>query len=88
MPDELSLRQVVDDDDLEFLEKTAAVLGITAEQLAKQLIERRIVEKTKPKSMSGTIQAFRKAYSPPRPAPDEGLKSAVTQITGTKKPTV
>ena len=91
MPDEnsdVSLRQIADKEDIEFLENAAAGLGITVEQLAKELIERRIVAKTRPKTMSGPIQAFRRAYMPTRRKPDEGLKSAVTQITNTKKPTV
>lgn len=85
--DDLSLRQLADDEDIELLRQAAKELGITPEQLAKELIEKHIVARTRPKTMSGTIQPFRRPYSPARAKPDEGLKSEVTQIAATKKPT-
>jgi len=72
---ELSLRQIADFEDIEFLEQAAAELGITPQQLAKELIERHIVARTRPKTMKGTVQAFRRPYNPARAKPDEGLKS-------------
>ena len=85
--DDLSLRQIADEEDIELLRLAAKELGITPGQLAKQLIEKLIVVRTRPPTMSGTIQAFRRPYSPARVKPDEGLKSEVTQIAATKKPT-
>jgi EAL domain-containing protein (putative c-di-GMP-specific phosphodiesterase class I) len=73
--DDLSLRQIADEEDIELLRQEAQALGITPEQLAKELIERHIVARTRPKTMTGTIQPFRRTYSPARPKPDEGLKS-------------
>lgn len=72
---ELSLRQIADVDDIEFLEQAAAAQGITTQQLAKDLIERHIVARTRPKTMPGTVQPFRKPYQPARAKPDEGLNS-------------
>lgn len=85
--DDLSLRQIADEEDIELLRLAAKELGITPGQLAKQLIEKLIVVRTRPPTMPGTIQPFRRAYSSARAKPDEGLKSEVTQIARTKKPT-
>lgn len=72
---EMSLRQIADVDDILFLEQAAAARGITTQQLVKELIEHHIVARTRPKTMSGTVQPFRKPYQPARAKPDEGLKS-------------
>jgi len=72
---ELSLRQVADFEDIKFLEQAAAELGITPQQLAKELIERHIVARTRPKTMQGTVHTFRRPYNQARAKPDEGLKS-------------
>jgi EAL domain-containing protein (putative c-di-GMP-specific phosphodiesterase class I) len=75
---DLSLRQLADVEDIQFLEQAAAELGISPQQLAKELIERHIVARTRPKTMSGTVQPFRRAYKPAKAKPDEGLKSEDT----------
>ncbi|MGY2183308.1 hypothetical protein [Pseudomonas agarici] len=74
-PCDLSLRQIADVDDIHFLEQAAAEQGITTQQLVKELIERHIVARTRPKTMTGTVQPFRRPYNPARAKPDEGLKS-------------
>lgn len=71
----LLLRQIADEEDIQFLSEVADHLGIPVEQLAKERIEKLIVTRTRPKTMSGTVQPFRRAYSPPRDRPDEGLNS-------------
>lgn len=76
--DELSLRQLADEKDIELLRQAAKELGITPEQLAKEMIEKHIVARTRPKTMSGTIQPFRRPYSPAKAKPHEGLKSEDT----------
>lgn len=76
--DDLSLRQIADEEDIELLRQEAKTLGITPEQLAKEMIEKHIVARTRPKTMPGTIQPFRKSYSPAKAKPDEGLKSEDT----------
>lgn len=73
--DDLSLGQLADEGEIELLRQVAKELGITPEQLAKELIEKHIVERTRPKTMTGTIQPFRRPYSPAKAKPDEGLKS-------------
>lgn len=73
--DDLSLRQIADEEDIELLQQEAKALGMTPEQLAKEMIERHIVARTRPKTMPGTIQPFRRPYSPAKAKPDEGLKS-------------
>ncbi|MFI8643860.1 hypothetical protein ACIGJK_03520 [Pseudomonas iridis] len=72
---DLSLGQLADAEDIQFLEQAAAELGITPQQLVKELIERHIVARTRPKTMPGTVQPFRRPYNPARAKPDEGLKS-------------
>ncbi|CAI8994270.1 hypothetical protein [Pseudomonas sp. IT-P218] len=72
---ELLLRQIADVDDIKFLEEVATMLGIPIEQLAKERIEKLIVTRTRPKTMTGTVQPFRRPYSHPKSRADEGLKS-------------
>lgn len=71
----LLLEQIADEEDIQFLREAAAELGIPVEQLAKEKIEKLIVTRTRPKTMSGTVQSFRRPYQGARPRPDEGLKS-------------
>jgi hypothetical protein len=72
---ELLLRQIADVDDIKFLEEVATMLGIPIEQLAKERIEKLIVTRTRPKTMAGTVQPFRRPYSAAKGRADEGLKS-------------
>ena len=72
---ELLLRQIADEDDIKFLGEVATSLGIPIEQLAKERIEKLIVTRTRPKTMTGTVQPFRRPYSPPKVRADKGLKS-------------
>ncbi|MCK8669422.1 hypothetical protein M1M11_31550 [Pseudomonas azerbaijanoccidens] len=74
-PCDLFLQQIADVEDIQFLEQAAAERGITTQQLVKELIERHIVARTRPKTMQGTVQPFRRPYNPARAKPDEGLKS-------------
>jgi len=71
---ELSLRQIADDEDLQFLVEAAAQLGIPVEQLTKEAIEKHIADRTRPKTMKGTVQAFRLPYRPSKARTDKGLK--------------
>jgi hypothetical protein len=78
MPDNQSgllLKQIADEDDIQFLSEVAECLGIPIEQLAKERIEKLIVTRTRPKTMTGTVQPFRRPYSPPKVRADQGLKS-------------
>lgn len=72
---ELLLEQIADEKDIQFLKEAAAELGIPVEQLVKEKMEKHIVQRTRPKTMSGTVQPFRRPYSPSKHRPDEGLKS-------------
>lgn len=71
----LLLEQIADEEDIQFLREAAAELGIPVAQLAKERIEKLIVTRTRPKTMSGTVQPFRRTYQGAKPRPDEGLKS-------------
>jgi hypothetical protein len=70
---DLLLRQIADEEDIQFLTEAAAELGIPVQQLVKEKIEKHIVQRTRPKTMSGTVQPFRRPYSSSKPRPDEGL---------------
>lgn len=72
---ELLLRQIADEEEIQFLSEAAAQLGIPIEQLTKETIEKHITDRTRPKTMTGTVQSFRRPYNPGRPKPDEGLNS-------------
>lgn len=74
-PCELSLAQIADEQDIQFLREAAATLGIPIEQLVKERIEKLIVTRTRPKTMSGSVQPFRRPYIPPKVRTDQGLKS-------------
>ncbi len=54
------LDQLVDQEDLKLLEDIAALRGVNAEQLAKELIQKHIARRTKPPTMQGTVQPFRR----------------------------
>ncbi|WJM93422.1 hypothetical protein QDY63_11255 [Pseudomonas brenneri] len=63
MPDEtngMNLEELLDGDELEQLKAEAARRGVTPEQLAKRAIQHQITQRTRPRAMSGTIQAFRR----------------------------
>lgn len=71
----LLLKQIADEEDIQFLSEVAECLGIPIEQLAKERIEHLIVTRTRPKTMPGTVQPFRRPYSPPKVRADQALKS-------------
>lgn len=63
MPDETSgidLEELLDGDELELLKEEAARRGMTPAELAKSGIQQQITKRTKPKAMTGVIQAFRR----------------------------
>ncbi|EIK96081.1 hypothetical protein PMM47T1_14015 [Pseudomonas sp. M47T1] len=63
MPDETSgidLEELLDGDELELLKEEAARRGTTPAELAKSGIQQQITKRTKPKAMTGVIQAFRR----------------------------
>ncbi len=72
---EMPLGSLVDRADLEFLEAAATELGIAPETLAQELIENRISVITRPKTMAGKLQPFRRRYIPERLRTNKGLKS-------------
>ncbi|MGF6153996.1 hypothetical protein [Pseudomonas fluorescens] len=56
----MELGDLVDREDLEVLEAEAAKRGMTAVELAKHVIQQEYARRTTPRTMSGTIQAFRR----------------------------
>lgn len=63
MPDEhngIDLESLLDGDELEQLKAEAERRGVSPEQLAKIGIQQQIVQRTKPKAMTGKVQAFRR----------------------------
>ncbi|WP_455806695.1 hypothetical protein [Pseudomonas fluorescens] len=63
MPEEqkgMELDELLDPDELRLLEAEAAKRGMTSAELAKLGIQQELTRRTRPKAMSGTIQAFRK----------------------------
>ncbi|WP_394543700.1 hypothetical protein [Azorhizophilus paspali] len=63
MPNEnvgMELGDLVDDEDLELLIREAKRRGMTPAELAKQGIQQELTKRTMPKSMAGTLQAFRR----------------------------
>ena len=63
MPDEekgTEMGELVEGEDLEFLEAVAAQHGIAVNQLAKRGIQKIFAQRTRPRPMPGTIQAFRR----------------------------
>jgi hypothetical protein len=62
MPEEkgMELGELLDPEELRMLEAEAARRGMTPAELAKLGIQQELTRRTRPRAMSGTIQAFRK----------------------------
>lgn len=62
MPEErgMELGELLDPEELKLLEAEAAKRGMTPVELAKLGIQQELTRRTKPRAMTGTIQAFRK----------------------------
>lgn len=62
MPDEqgMDLGELLDPEEIHLLEAEAAKRGMTPVELAKFGIQQELTRRTRPKAMSGTIQAFRR----------------------------
>lgn len=62
MPDEkgMELGELLDPEELKLLEAEAVKRGMTPEELAKHGIQQELTRRTRPRAMTGTIQAFRK----------------------------
>ena len=58
--EEMSVGELVDGDNLEFLKALAAERRVTVAQLIKDGIQQVIATRTRPRPMKGVIQAFRK----------------------------
>jgi len=56
----LVIGDLLDEEELKAFQKEAEFRGLSLEQLAKFAIQQAITDRTRPKTMSGTIQAFRK----------------------------
>ncbi|MDD1966972.1 hypothetical protein NPS29_16710 [Pseudomonas putida] len=56
----MDLGDLIDDEDLLVLEEEAKRRGLTLAETAKFGMQRKLRERTRPKSMTGTIQAFRR----------------------------
>lgn len=64
MPEEkgMELGELLDPEELKLLEAEAAKRGVTPVELAKLGIQQELTRRTRPRAMSGTIQAFRKKH--------------------------
>lgn len=62
MPEEkgMELGELLDPDELRLLEVEAAKRGMTPTELAKLGIQQELTRRTRPRAMSGTVQAFRR----------------------------
>lgn len=62
MPDEkgMELGELLDPQELKLLEAEAAKRGMTPAELAKLGIQQELTRRTRPRAMTGTIQAFRR----------------------------
>lgn len=62
MPEEqgMELGELLDPGELKLLEAEAAKRGMTPAELAKIGIQQELTRRTRPRAMSGTIQAFRR----------------------------
>lgn len=63
MPEEqkgMDLDELLDPDELQLLIAEAAKRGMTPAELAKHGIQQELTRRTRPRAMSGTIQAFRR----------------------------
>lgn len=56
----MELGELLDPEELRLLEAEAARLGMTPGELAKHGIQQELTRRTRPRAMTGTIQAFRK----------------------------
>lgn len=56
----MELEDLVDGEELELLMREAERRGMKPEEMAKHAIQQELARRTKPKSMKGTIQAFRR----------------------------
>ncbi|MCF7536184.1 hypothetical protein [Pseudomonas petrae] len=61
MPEEkgMDLGELLDPEEVKLLEAEAARRGMTPAELAKLGIQQELTRRTRPRAMSGTIQAFR-----------------------------
>lgn len=57
---DMALEHLLNDEDLEFLTELAKQLGLSPDQLAKKGIQDTITKRTRPRSMPGTVQPFRR----------------------------
>jgi hypothetical protein len=57
---DMTVGELVDGDDLEFLKALAAERGMTLAELIKEGIQEVIARRTRPKPMKGPLQAFRR----------------------------
>jgi hypothetical protein len=62
MPEEkgMALGELLDPEEVKLLEAEAARRGMTPAELAKLGIQQELTRRTRPRAMSGTIQAFRR----------------------------
>jgi hypothetical protein len=62
MPEEkgMALGELLDPEEVKLLEAEAARRGMTLAELAKLGIQQELTRRTRPRAMSGTIQAFRR----------------------------
>lgn len=54
------LGELLDEQELKAFEAEAELRGLTVQQLAKVAIQQSITDRTRPRTMSGPIQAFRR----------------------------
>ena len=57
--EDMTVGELVDGEDLEFLKALAAERGVTIPELIKEGIQLVMRRRTRPKPMRGTLQAFR-----------------------------
>jgi hypothetical protein len=57
--EDMTVGELVDGEDLEFLKALAAKRGVTIPELIKEGIQQVMRRRTRPKSMKGTLQSFR-----------------------------
>ncbi|UVO19571.1 hypothetical protein [Stutzerimonas stutzeri] len=58
--DDMALGNLLNDEDLALLEELAKQRGLTVAELAKKGIQDTITKRTRPRSMPGTVQPFRR----------------------------
>ncbi|NMX64402.1 hypothetical protein HBO15_23620 [Pseudomonas sp. WS 5111] len=64
MPEEkgMELGELLDPDEIRLLEAEAAKRGMNPAELAQLGIQQELTRRTRPRAMTGTIQAFRKKH--------------------------